>query len=187
MRLPIKRTTLLTGALTIGLGFGYTPSSAGDKGDVYKISADTLSGKVNFSDFKGKPILITNTASGCGYTSQLGDLQKVHEKYQKKGLVVIGFPTNDFNQESLDDVKVGEFCKKNYGVTFTMSKKIHVNGSQRHPLYKFLVDNDPTSQGNIGWNFEKFLVDKNGKVIARYSSSVNPTSPQILEKIENSL
>jgi glutathione peroxidase len=82
---------------------------------------------------------------------------------------------------------VGEFCKKNYGVTFTMSKKIHVNGSQRHPLYKFLIDNDPTSQGNIGWNFEKFLVDKNGKVVARFSSSVNPTSPQVLEKIENSL
>ena len=68
-----------------------------------------------------------------------------------------------------------------------MSKKIHVNGSKRHPLYKYLIDNDPTSQGNIGWNFEKFLVDKNGKVIARYSSSVNPTSSQVLEKIETSL
>ena len=159
----------------------------GKKSSIYEISADSLSGKVDFSKFKGKPILISNTASGCGYTPQLGDLQKVHEKYSKKGLVDLGFPTNDFNQEKLSDVKVGEFCKRNYGVSFTMYKKIHVNGDNRHKLYQFLVGNDPTDQGNIGWNFEKFLVDKTGKVVGRYGSSVNPQDSAITEKIESSL
>ena len=97
--------SLLTMAF-LTLGAGNQSVNAQTKGDIYKISADSLSGKINFADYKGKPILITNTASGCGYTSQLGDLQKVHEKYKAKGLVVIGFPTNDFNQENLDDVKV---------------------------------------------------------------------------------
>lgn len=143
---------------------------------IYDFSFTSLDGKkVELSSFKGKKILIVNTASKCGFTKQYKDLQELHQLYDDQ-LVIIGFPANNFgNQEpgSNDDIK--EFCSENYGVSFLMAEKVEVKGDRIDPLFKFLTAQpNPDFSGEIKWNFEKFLIDENGKLIHRYRSQVNP-------------
>ena len=178
-----RLTALLLGSLLFCTGGLFATA----KTDLYSISLETLKGPVKFSDFRGKVLLITNTASGCGYTPQLAGLQKIFKKYNKQGLIVIGLPSDDFNQEKLDDVKIGQFCKTNYGVSFLMAKKLHVNGKKRHPLYHYLVENDPQKLGDINWNFEKFLVNRKGDVVKRFYSSTTPESPTLINELEKVL
>ncbi|MDX2438443.1 MAG: glutathione peroxidase [Acidobacteriota bacterium] len=141
---------------------------------------------VDLSDFRGRPILIVNTASKCGYTPQYDGLQKLHETYGESGLVVIGFPSNDFgNQEPGTAEEIGNFCRLNYGVTFPMMAKIHTKGPDQAPLYQTLTTQSAAEfRGEVPWNFTKFLVDGDGQVVGRFDSKVKPLDPQITSAVE---
>ena len=148
------------------------------KKTVHDFSITTIDGsKKELSQFKGKKILIVNTASQCGYTSQYEQLQDVHEKYGEN-LIVLGFPANNFGgQEPGTNQQINNFCKKNYGVSFVMSEKVSVKGDNINPLFSWLNKQDNKS---IRWNFEKYLIDENGKLIQRFRSSVKPNSNEII-------
>lgn len=149
---------------------------------IYDFKLTTLDGKpFSLADYKGKKILIVNTASACGFTPQYADLEALYEKYKGK-LVIVGFPANNFGgQEPGSNTEIQTFCKKNYGVTFPMSEKISVKGEDIHPLFKYLTD----EAGKLGdkdpikWNFTKFLIDENGKLLAVFPSKVKPMSEEI--------
>lgn len=144
----------------------------------YTFSATTNSGKpFPMEDLKGKVVLIVNTASKCGFTKQYDDLEALYKKYKDQGLEIIGFPCNQFaGQEPGSSEEIAEFCRLNFGVTFPIMKKIDVNGDNADPLFEWLKREKPGLLGfkGIKWNFEKFLVDKEGKVVQRYSSIKNP-------------
>ena len=145
---------------------------------VYEFSANTIQGKaVKLNQYKGKAMLIVNTASACGFTPQFGGLEALHKSYGGKGLVVLGFPCNQFGaQDSGSNGEIAEFCQLNYGVSFPMMEKIDVNGSGAHPLYQWLSAEAPGLLGSkaIKWNFTKFLVGKDGSVIKRYAPTDTP-------------
>jgi glutathione peroxidase len=145
---------------------------------IYDFEAQQINGKsVALSDFRGKALLIVNTASKCGFTPQFGGLEELHKTYADKGLVVLGFPCNQFgSQDPGADGEIAEFCQVNYGVSFPMMGKIDVNGPAAHPLYKWLSAEAPGLLGSksIKWNFTKFLVGKDGKVIRRYAPTDKP-------------
>ena len=147
---------------------------------VYDFEALQINGKsVPLSKFKGKVLLIVNTASACGFTPQFGGLEALHKQYGKKGLVVLGFPCNQFGaQDAGSNSEIAEFCQVNYGVSFPMMAKIDVNGANAHPLYHWLSGEAPGLLGSksIKWNFTKFLVAKDGKVIKRYAPADAPAS-----------
>ena len=147
---------------------------------VYDFEAQQIDGKpVPLADFKGKAMLIVNTASACGYTPQFAGLEKLHEEYAAKGLVVLGFPCNQFGaQDPGTNNEIAQFCQLNYGVSFPMMAKIDVNGDAAHPLYKWLTKEAPGLLGttSIKWNFTKFLVGKDGNVIKRYAPADEPAS-----------
>lgn len=131
---------------------------------------------VDFSQFRGKVLLIVNTASKCGFTPQYAGLELLHKKYKDQGLVIIGFPCNQFlHQEPGDDSDIRSFCKLNYGVSFTLMKKVNVNGKDAHAIYKYLRNKTGGFLGSrIKWNFTKFLISKEGNLIKRYSPLVQP-------------
>lgn len=143
---------------------------------IYDFKALTSKGEeIDFKDFEGKVLLIVNTASKCGFTPQFEGLEALNQKYKEQGLVVIGFPSGDFaNQELADGSKAEEFCQLNYGVTFRIMQKVHVNGDEATPIFKYLKSQTKTLLGSrIKWNFTKFLVSKDGTTIKRYE----PTTP----------
>jgi glutathione peroxidase len=145
---------------------------------VYEYAAKALDGKeIKLEQYKGNVMLIVNTASKCGFTSQFAGLEKLHEEYSKRGLTLLGFPCNQFGaQEPGDSTEIGAFCQKNYGVDFQMFDKIEVNGDHAHPLYKYLTDKAPGLLGlkDIKWNFTKFLLDREGNIVKRYAPNVEP-------------
>jgi len=145
---------------------------------IYDFDALTIDGKpVPLKDFEGKAMLIVNTASACGFTPQFAGLETLHETYGAKGLVVLGFPCNQFGaQDSGTNGEIAQFCQRNYGVSFPMMSKIDVNGSAAHPLYQWLSAEAPGLLGSkaIKWNFTKFLVDRNGQVLGRYAPTTKP-------------
>jgi glutathione peroxidase len=147
---------------------------------IYDFNANTLQGKeVSLGDYRGQVLLIVNTASKCGFTPQYEGLEKLHESLRGKGLTVLGFPCNQFGaQEPGSESEIGQFCQVNYGVSFPMFAKIEVNGPQAHPLYRFLKHEKPGLLGSerIKWNFTKFLVDRAGKVAARYAPMTKPAA-----------
>ena len=144
----------------------------------YDFKARQIDGQdISLSQFQGKVLLIVNTASQCGFTPQFGGLEQLHEDYAGKGLVVLGFPCNQFGaQDPGADSEIASFCQVNYGVTFPMMSKVDVNGSSAHPLYKWLTAEAPGLLGSkaIKWNFTKFLVGRNGRVIKRYAPLDKP-------------
>ena len=146
----------------------------------YDFEAQQIDGKtVNLKQFEGKALLVVNTASACGFTPQFGGLEKLHERYGDKGLVVLGFPCNQFGaQDPGSNEDIASFCQLNYGVSFPMMSKIDVNGEQAHPLYQWLVAEAPGLLGlkAIKWNFTKFLIGKDGRVIKRYAPQDGPDS-----------
>lgn len=146
--------------------------------DIYNFSGVTMQGKeLPLSNFKGKVLLVVNTASKCGFTPQFKGLEELYEKYKGKGLEVLGFPCNQFGkQDPGSNTEINQFCELNYGVTFTMFEKIDVNGDNTHPLFKYLKKQAPGVLGTeaIKWNFTKFLVDQNGKVLERYAPTDTP-------------
>lgn len=154
---------------------------------IYDFKVPSLEGgEIDFSKFRGKKILIVNTASKCGYTKQYEDLQRLHETYKSK-LVVVGFPANNFGgQEPGSNSEIQEFCKKNYGVTFPMAEKVSVKGSDTHPLFQWLTQKSQNGvmDADIRWNFTKFLLDENGKLLAVFPSSVKPDSEEITKHLK---
>jgi glutathione peroxidase len=149
---------------------------------IYDFKVESLEGgSIDFSAYKGKKILIVNTASQCGFTPQYAELQELYKKYQNN-LVIVGFPANNFGgQEPGSNNEIKEFCQKNYGVTFPMAGKVSVKGKDIHPLFKYLTD-EAAKLGNkepIKWNFTKFLLDENGKLIGVYDSKIKPMSEEI--------
>ena len=152
---------------------------------VHEFTMNSLTGKpVPLSEYKGKVVLVVNVASKCGYTPQYEGLEALYKKYKDKGLVVLGFPANNFGaQEPGTNEEIGSFCKSKYGVTFPMFSKISVKGEDKAPLYQFLT----ASGGEIGWNFTKFLVGKDGKPIQKFNSNVEPDSKELTAAIEKAL
>ncbi len=155
---------------------------------IYDIEVEDIDGNIfKLEKYKGKVLLIVNTASKCGFTPQYQGLQELYKKFGPDNFVILGFPCNQFaSQEPLEDSGIKEFCSLNFGVTFPMFSKIDVNGENTHPLYKFLKEEQKGFLvPKIKWNFTKFLVDKNGKVISRFSPSKKPET--LIESIEKLL
>ena len=151
-------------------------------GTIFDFKALTSKNKeLDFSEFKGKTLLIVNTASKCGFTPQFEGLENLNQKYKDRGLVVIGFPSGDFaNQELADGSKAEDFCQLNYGVTFQIMKKVHVNGDDADPIFKYLKSKTRGFFGSrIKWNFTKFLISPDGSTIKRYAPI---TKPEKMEK-----
>ena len=145
---------------------------------------------VNLADYQGKVVLIVNVASKCGLTPQYEGLETMYEKYKDQGLVVLGFPCNQFLwQEPGTDAQIADFCSKTYNVKFPMFSKVEVNGDKAAPLYKYLtaLNTKPTGKGKVSWNFEKFLIGKNGEVVARFSPRTEPDSKEVVASIESEL
>jgi len=153
---------------------------------IYRFTAKNIQGKeTSLEQFRGKVLLIVNTASKCGFTRQYKELQELYNQYKDEGFSVLGFPCNQFGQqEPGTEREIEQFCQLHYGVTFPMFSKIEVNGDRAHPLFAFLKEQAPGILGSkaIKWNFTKFLVDRNGKVISRFSPQTNPS--ELREEIE---
>ena len=176
------------------LGFSFN-SSAKNSGtessssDIKDIVVKDMNGKeVNLADYKGKVLLIVNVASKCGYTPQYEGLEAIYNKYKEKGFEILAFPCNDFGgQEPGTNEEIKTFCSSKYNVTFKLFDKIKVLGDERSPLYARLINNNVTEKGDIKWNFEKFLIDKNGNIVSRFRSKVKPESEEITKAIESEL
>jgi len=156
---------------------------------VLEIPLKDIDGKpTNLGAFAGKTVLLVNVASKCGYTPQYEALEAVYEKYKGRGFTVVGVPCNDFgSQEPGSNKEIKEFCSSKYNVTFPMMDKVHVKGSEQHPLYAYLTGKDAAFPGDIKWNFGKFLIGPDGKVLKRWDSAVKPDSKEITDAIEASL
>lgn len=157
---------------------------------VYQYELNSLDGEnISLSDFEGDLLLIVNTASECGFTPQYEGLQELYETYSGQGFKVLGFPANNFGgQEPGTDKEIAQFCQANYGVSFPMFSKVSVKGDDQHPLFSYLTDaENPDFTGDISWNFEKFLIDRNGNVVRRFKSNVEPMSEELIAAVEENL
>tara|TARA_B110000444_G_scaffold261369_1_gene312970 strand:- start:1839 stop:2432 length:594 start_codon:yes stop_codon:yes gene_type:complete len=187
----------ITAAIFIALGFSAwnvyggvnTYISIASPSDFYTLTCKTLDGEgFNFKSLRGKKVLIVNTASECGFTPQYEGLQKLHEEYGGDEFVILGFPCNDFGkQESGTSEEIGNFCSKNFGVTFQMMEKVSVNGANTHPVYNWLLNksDNGVSNHNVRWNFHKFLIDENGALVASLRSGVNPMDKSVINFLIN--
>ncbi len=158
---------------------------------IYDFTLNTIDGQpAPLANYKGKVVLLVNVASRCGYTPQYTALESVYEKYKDRGLVIIGVPANNFGgQEPGSNQEIKTFCTSKYHVTFPMMSKVSVKGSDITPLYAYLTDKDinPSTGGEIGWNFTKFLIGRDGTILARFESAVTPDSPEVTSAIEKAL
>ena len=178
---------LIIFGLTIIMIFFKTSSHAKYEKIFYDFKINSISGDIiNLSEFKGKPVLIVNTASYCGFTKQYEDMQKLWENYRERGLVVLGIPSNSFNQEKNNNSEVKEFCEVNFNINFPMTEITNVKGDDAHEIYKWAKENHGKS-AVPKWNFYKILINKEGKVEDTYASLTNPTSKKIIKKIESLL
>lgn len=187
---------VLASCAVLGFAYAYgfildpSPAAPPEK-SMYEFTMKDIDGNdVKLDAYKGKVVMIVNTASRCGNTPQYEGLQALYDKYSEKGFVVIGFPANNFmGQEPGSDKEIKEFCTLNYKVSFPMFSKISVKGADQHPFYTFLTnkESNPGFDGDITWNFEKFLADKNGKIIARFTPKTKPEDPKVVEAIEKAL
>lgn len=183
----------------VGIGAAYklgfimnpSPSTPPKEKSMYEFTMRDIDGKdVKLDAYKGKVVMIVNVASKCGYTPQYEGLQALYEKYKDQGLEILGFPANNFlGQEPGTEAEIKEFCSTKYHVTFPMFAKISVKGTDQHPFYTFLTnkDSNPGFDGEISWNFNKFLTDRNGKVVARFGSNDTPESDAVKAAIEKQL
>jgi len=170
-----------------GTMFAATTSPKG----VYDFTLDSIDGSpVPLSSYKGKVLMLVNVASKCGYTPQYTALESTYEKYRDRGLVIVGIPANNFGgQEPGTNQEIKTFCTRNFKVSFPMMSKVSVKGDDTTPLYKYLTGKatDPENAGEIKWNFTKFLVDRNGDVVARFEPAVTPDSAEVTAAIEQAL
>jgi glutathione peroxidase len=157
--------------------------------NIKKITVKDIDGKtVNLADYKDKVLLIVNVASYCGYTKQYAGLEKIYKDYKDKGFEILAFPCNQFGeQEPGTNEEIKNFCSSKFDVSFKLFDKVDVNGKNQSPLYSILTNNEVTGKSEIKWNFEKFLIDKDGNVVARYPSKVEPESKELISAIEKEL
>ncbi len=174
-----------------GIGCSRPAASAEQVDSALRFKMQSLAGEeVDLARYEGKVVMIVNVASKCGFTRQYEQLQALHEKYAERGLAVLGFPCNQFlGQEPGSAEDIAEFCRVNYGITFDMFAKVDVNGPNACELYKLLtsIDAPPKGAGKIGWNFEKFILDRNGFVVARFGSKTRPDAPEVVAVLEREL
>jgi glutathione peroxidase len=186
----IASCIVLAVAAITSLGSGRPASEPGTR-SIYDFTMNDIDGKrVNLADFKGKVVLVVNVASRCGFTPQYEGLQKLYLKYQQQGFVILGFPANNFGfQEPGTNAEIKSFCSAKYNVTFPIFSKISVKGDDIDPLYKYLTDkgSNPQYGGDIKWNFNKFLIDRQGNIVARFEPQVKPDSDQMVQAIEKAL
>ncbi len=156
--------------------------------NIYSFSVRSIDGKeVSLSRYRGNVVLIVNTASRCGFTGQYKDLENLYKRYKNQGFMVLGFPANDFfNQEPGSNTEIKQFCSINYGVTFDLFSKIKVKGKDINPLYDYLTHHKEFG-GKITWNFNKFLIDRQGNVVGRFGTRINPMSDKIIKTVEKFL
>jgi glutathione peroxidase len=177
--------------LTVGIARAAVPatSPATKPASVYDFTVQGNDGRaVELSQYRGKVLLIVNTASKCGHTPQYAGLQKLHEKYHEQGLAVLAFPSNDFSaQEPGTNQQIRQFCTANYGVSFDLFAKVAVRGKDQVPLYTFMTGADGPTGGAIKWNFTKFLVGRDGRVLARFEPKIKADSPEVVQAIESEL
>jgi glutathione peroxidase len=179
---------LMAAALALLAGIQTKPAGSRTVSPALNFTMDSIDGKpVDLSMYQGRVVLMVNVASQCGFTPQYEGLQDLHKKYAAQGLSILGFPANDFGaQEPGTNSEIAQFCKQNYGVEFDMFSKIVVKGAGQAPLYKYLTTL-PKFRGDVAWNFEKFLIGRNGEVIARFKSEVEPLSREMVRVIEGAL
>ena len=178
---------ILFTVILIGMFNFKTATNANYEQTFFDFSIKSNTGEIiNLNKYKNNVILIVNTASYCGFTKQYSDMQKLWDKYKKDGLVVIGVPSNSFNQEKDEDSEVKEFCEVNFSINFPMTTITKVKGDDAHEIYKWAKDNHGKS-AIPKWNFSKILIDKDGKVAETYSSLTNPMSNKVISKIESLL
>jgi len=186
---------MITSILTINiLSQNNSNLSSGKKGveqmdRINDITVRDMNNKeVKLSDYNGKVLLIVNVASECGNTPQYQGLEEIYEEYNKKGFEILAFPCNDFGeQEPGTNQEIQQFCSSKYGVTFKLFDKIKILGEDKSPLYERLINNPITDNGDVKWNFEKFLISKDGKIVARFRTKVEPTDEKVLAAIEKEL
>jgi len=188
----LAATIVGAAVLAISVTNNITAASSGEKmTSIYDFTLKDIDHKeVNLGQYRGKVVMVVNVASRCGFTPQYEGLQKTYLKYKDRGFVILGFPANNFmSQEPGTDEEIKTFCSTKYSVTFPIFSKISVKGEDMHPLYKFLTskETNPEFGGDIKWNFNKFLVDRNGKVIARFEPAVKPESDPVVQAIEKAL
>jgi glutathione peroxidase len=189
------RVTLLLGGLAAALVVAAVSDGAQAQEKsvppALNFTVNDIDGKpVNLAKYQGKVLLVTNVASFCGNTPQYGSLQSLHEKYKDQGLVVLGFPANEFGkQEPGSNQEIKEFCNAKYRVTFPMFSKVVVKGEGQTPFYKYLTDKstNPKFGGDVEWNFAKFLINRKGEVVARFPARTDPKTPEVLQAIEREL
>jgi len=183
-------TLILTTMIVAGLAAAQT-KTGGNVPGVLSFTMNSINGQpVNLAKYQGKVVLIVNTASECGYTYQYEGLQALHKKYAAQGLSLLGFPSNDFGQqEPGTNAEIQTFCKANYGVEFDMFSKVEVLGGSKVPLYNYLTSNstDPRFPGEISWNFEKFLIGRDGQILGRFKSDIEPMGAEMTAAIEAAL
>ena len=170
--------------------YSFINPAKGDRSDnIRDIVVKDMNGKnVNLSDYKGKVLLIVNVASKCGNTPQYAGLEDLYKKYKGKGFEILGFPCNDFGgQEPGTNEEIKQFCTANYDVTFKLFDKIKVLGKDKSPLYARLINNTVTKTGDVKWNFEKFLIDRDGNIVARFGNKTQPESEEVVKAIEAEL
>ena len=178
---------ILFAVILIGMFNFKTTANADYKRTFFDFSIKSNTGKIiNLNQYKNNVILIVNTASYCGFTKQYADMQKLWDEYKKDGLVVIGVPSNSFNQEKDEDLEVKEFCEVNFNINFPITTITKVKGDDAHEIYKWARENHGKS-AIPKWNFSKILIDKKGKVAETYSSLTNPMSKKVISKIESLL
>ena len=179
----------LTSLLTLAAAFTLAAPLLADDPKLQAIPLKDIDGKdTSLKAFSGKVVLAVNVASRCGNTKQYTGLQALHDKLKDKGLVIVGFPCNDFGaQEPGSNTEIKEFCTSKYAVTFPMMDKLHVKGPEQHPLYKELTGPGSAFPGDVKWNFGKFLIGTDGKVIARFEPGVKPEDPKLVKAIEDAL
>jgi glutathione peroxidase len=176
----------------IALIIGLMLMAASDErtNSIYQYELNLINGeKISLSEFEGEVLLIVNTASECGHTPQYEGLQKLYESYSGQGLNILGFPANNFGgQEPGTNEEIAQFCEMNFGVTFPLFSKISVKGEDQHPLFEFLTTiENPDFTGEISWNFEKFLIDRNGNLVRRFKTNVTPDSEELTSAVKDLL
>ncbi len=178
---------LLIIGVTITMFFFKSSSNANYEKIFYDFKINSISGDIiDLNDYRGKPVLVVNTASYCGFTKQYADMQKLWEKYKNKGLIVLGVPSNSFNQEKKNNDEVKEFCEVNFNINFPITEITDVKGDNAHEIYKWAKENHGKS-AVPKWNFYKLLINKEGRIVDTYASLTNPTSKKIINKIESLL
>lgn len=182
---------LVAAAYKYGFIFNPSPAEPVKEKGMYEFTMKDIDGNdVSLEKYKGNVVMLVNVASRCGLTPQYEGLQAIYDKYKDRGFTILGFPANNFmGQEPGTEAEIKEFCSLNYNVGFPMFSKISVKGTDQHPLYRFLThpETNPGFDGDITWNFEKFLADRDGKIIARFSPRTVPTDAEVIEKLEAAL